>query len=333
MTNSTLQEYIPKIKSLQDKKRDLRKPFLLLIIIEMIENSELYENNIPFSEIQENKLSFFKDLIEVFNESNESPSWEPSISVPFSDLETSGFWYLNSPTTPTQMYAFDSPPVEQELPLTNDNVSAKLDDRLFILLAIPEYREILRQTIIDTYFPELREKINYLIEEQRKRKRKEIEKESKAYSELLIEGTDRPFSPRKEVESIQVEPPIRSAGFRRAIMKIYNYTCTVCELNIRALTGESLTDAAHIIPFSVSYNDDIRNGISLCKLHHWAFDRGLISLNEEYQVIVSSSMCERGPTRWRLIELRDKLIRCPKNKQHYPAQDALAWHRERVLRQ
>ena len=336
MTNSTLQEYIPKIKSLQDKKRDPRKPFLLLIIIEMIENGELYENNIPLSEIHENKLSFFENLIEVFNESNESPNWEPSISDPFSDLKTSGFWCINSLNTisATPRDLFGNPdPVQLKLPLSNDNASAKLDDRLFLLLVRPEYREILRQTIIDTYFPELSEKIDNLIEEQRTLKRQEIEEGSKAYSESLIKGTERTFSPRKEVESIQVERPIRSAGFRRAIMAIYNYTCAVCELNIRALTGESLTDAAHIIPFSVSYNDDIRNGISLCKLHHWAFDTGLISLNEEYCVIVSSSMCEQGPTRWRLIELRDKLIRCPKDKQHYPAQEALAWHRESVLKQ
>ena len=76
--------------------------------------------------------------------------------------------------------------------------------------------------------------------------------------------------------SFQVENPIRSAGFCRAIMQVYAYTCAVCELNIRALSGESVTDAAHIIPFSVSYNDDIQNGISLCKSHHWAFDIGLI---------------------------------------------------------
>ena len=90
----------------------------------------------------------------------------------------------------------------------------------------------------------------------------------------------------RDVESIQVETPIPNASFRRAIMQVYAYTCAVCELNIRASSGESVTDAVHIIPFSVSYNDDIRNGISLCKSHHWAFDTGLISVNKAYEVIV-----------------------------------------------
>ena len=98
------------------------------------------------------------------------------------------------------------------------------------------------------------------------------------------------------------------------------------------MDGESATDAAHIIPFRVSKNDDVRNGISFCKLHHWAFDKGLFSLGETYQIIVSDLMSDQRPTEWRLTELQDKPILLP-DKAHYPAQDAMAWHREKVLRE
>ena len=137
----------------------------------------------------------------------------------------------------------------------------------------------------------------------------------------------------RDVESIEVETPIRSAGFRRAIMRVYAYTCAVCELNIRALSGESVTDAAHIIPFSVSDNDDIRNRISLCKSHHWAFDTGLISVNAAYEVIVSPSMTEQEPTASMLTRLGNKRIWLPSGKEYRPAQDALTWHREKVMKQ
>ena len=159
-----------------------------------------------------------------------------------------------------------------------------------------------------------------------------MEADVEHYSEGLIEGAERPFSPCRPVESIQVEVPIRSAGFRRAIMKTYDWTCAVCELNIRALRGESVTDAAHIIPFSVSYNDDIRNGMSLCKLHHWAFDTGLISLDDDYQVIVSPLMSEQGPTDGMLTQLRDKRIWTPEDDRHHPDKGAVEWHRMKVLR-
>ena len=327
MTSSILQDYIERIKDLQDNRRTPHKPSLLLIIIEMIESGELYENYIHYEVIKKNKIHFFGDLIDAFNNANES-EWKPNIYNPFFHLKTNGFWHIDPPKLQSKSPA--TTPTDRQL--RNANASAKLDELLFILLVVPEYREILRETIINTYFSNLRYDVEKIIEEQRLIRSQEIEEESKEYSESLIEGTECPFSPHKEVESIQAETPIRSAGFRWAIMKIYNYTCAVCELNIRASTGESLTDAAHIIPFSVSYNDDIRNGISLCKSHHWAFDTGLISLNEEYHVIISSSIREQGPTRWMLTELRDKLIRRPEDEQHYPAQDALAWHREKVLK-
>ena len=115
-------------------------------------------------------------------------------------------------------------------------------------------------------------------------------------------------------------------------MGLYDYTCAVCRLRIVTMDGESATDAAHIIPFRISKNDDVRNGISLCKLHHWAFDTGLISLNEIYRVIISQLTKEQGPIEWMLAELQDKPIRLPESDRFYPAQDALSWHRKKVLR-
>ena len=204
---------------------------------------------------------------------------------------------------------------------------------------MPEYREILRQTLISTYFSNIRREIEQIIEEHRILSQEYVAEDIEEYSQHLIQVAQHPFSMYREVESMQTEIPIRSAGFRRAIMKIYKHACAVCELNIRALreesvtdTAESVTDAAHIIPFSVSHNDDIRNGISLCKSHHWAFDTGLISISETYQVIVSPFISEQGPTGGILEELRDKPIKKPEAEQHFPDQDALAWHRTEVLR-
>ena len=49
---------------------------------------------------------------------------------------------------------------------------------------------------------------------------------------------------------------------------------------------------------------------SLLQLHHWAFDMGLISLNETYQVVVSQLTEEQGPMEWMLTELRDNPYCC-----------------------
>ena len=310
MTISTLQDYIQRMRYLNRSPRANRghaphKPFLLLAVIALIEEGRINENRIHLSD---DLIAIFKKYIAL------TPGWNPTIYNPFYRLKNEGFWHLRGwraatpPTSVRQLQRVDA--------------YAVLDDALFYFLRIPEYREIIRQTLIDRYFPELRQNIEYLT----------IEREAEEYSEQLIQDAQHPFSMHKDIESIQVETPVRSAGFRRAIMQVYAYTCAVCELNIRASSGESVTDAAHIIPFSVSYNDDIRNGISLCKSHHWAFDTGLISVNEAYEVIVSPSMTEQGPTVSMLAQLRNRRIWLPRGEEHHPAQDALLWHRMRVLK-
>ena len=322
----TLQDYIPRLQDLQDRRRTPHKPFLLLIIMEMLESGELSENRVPFRDI-EKKKPFFAYLIAVFNRGN-TRNWQPSIHNPFFHLKTNGFWHLDPPelqsrpaaTTPTEAY------------LRNRDAVTKLDERLFVLLVMPEYREILRQTLISTYFSNIRHEIEQVIEEHRVLSLECIAEDIEGYSQQLIQAVEHPFSMQRDVVSVQTETPVRSAGFRRAIMEIYDYTCAVCELTIRASTGESVTDAAHIIPFSVSYNDDIRNGMSLCKSHHWAFDTGLISLNDDYQVIVSPSMSEQGPTEGMLTQFHDKQIWTPEDDRYHPDRGALEWHRMKVLR-
>ena len=65
----TLQDYIQRLQGLQDRRQTPHKPFLLLIIMEMLGSGELSENRIPFREIEERK-PFFADLIAAFNRGN-----------------------------------------------------------------------------------------------------------------------------------------------------------------------------------------------------------------------------------------------------------------------
>lgn len=313
MTISTLQDYIQRIRDLNRSPRGHNryaphKPFLLLAVIELIKRSEIVENTIPMSD---SLITLFGRYISL------TPGWHPTTYNPFFRLQNNGFWHLY----PIELR--DSAPPSSDAQLQRAGAYAKLDTDLWTLLRAPEYQEMFRQIVIDRYFPELREKIEDLT----------IEAEAAAYSAALIEGIEYPFSPYRDIASIEVETPVRRAGFRRAIMKIYKYKCAVCELDIRTASGASITDAAHIIPFSVSHNDDVRNGLSLCKSHHWAFDARLFSLNETYHVIIPPVSHEHEPTERMLNELRDKRIWTPPVERHCPDQEALAWHREAAMRQ
>ncbi|MCY4623467.1 MAG: HNH endonuclease [Chloroflexi bacterium] len=75
-----------------------------------------------------------------------------------------------------------------------------------------------------------------------------------------------------------------SAKFRALVRKAYNSTCAVCGRHLPATKRNRLpgVDAAHILPWSEYELDVVFNGICLCKLHHWAFDEGLIRITANH---------------------------------------------------
>lgn len=76
----------------------------------------------------------------------------------------------------------------------------------------------------------------------------------------------------------------RATDFRRRVLAAYEHRCAICGVQLK------LIDAAHIIPVAApSSNDQTNNGVALCKLHHFAFDRNLISFNEQYRIEISSA--------------------------------------------
>ena len=317
MSMSTLQKYVQKMERLRVDKahgKAPHQPLLLLAVIELIEQGQIYENRISLSpDLAETFLKYWTKVV---------TDRKSDIALPFFHLKSSGFWHLH-PNAGYEKALSIASRIRSTSRLREVVAYASLDNDLFVLLADPQDREVLRQRLINRHFSNFKQEIESLLAEN---------DQISEYREELLRNVKHTFSSQKPIESLQTEDGIRTAGFRRAIMRMYDYTCAVCGLHIVTMDGESVTEAAHIIPFSISKNDDVRNGISLCKLHHWAFDRGLISLSETYKVIVSALMSERGPTEWTLNAFSNKFILLPEQDQHYPAQDALSWHREKVLR-
>lgn len=72
--------------------------------------------------------------------------------------------------------------------------------------------------------------------------------------------------------------------FRSIILANYRERCCVCGMSIPPLLV-----ASHIIPWHE--REDLRlnphNGLCLCVLHDKAFDTGFLTVNEQYQVVVS----------------------------------------------
>ena len=95
-------------------------------------------------------------------------------------------------------------------------------------------------------------------------------------------------------------------------------------------SGISVIDAAHILPHSRFKNDDIRNGLALCKTHHWLFDKGLMAVDEHYRVEVSKSIELEAPKK-AVSQFKGRDIILPEETERYPSPVALEWHREEVF--
>ena len=74
-----------------------------------------------------------------------------------------------------------------------------------------------------------------------------------------------------------------SAVFRQQVRAAYDATCVVCGAHFPATSLNSVpgVDAAHILPWAQYDLDVVSNGLCLCKLHHWAFDEGLLLIRED----------------------------------------------------
>src|SRR5438067_2316226 len=77
---------------------------------------------------------------------------------------------------------------------------------------------------------------------------------------------------------------------RRILTDLYEGRCCVCGTGLRVPSGPYEIEAAHIVPHALRGCDDARNGLALCRRHHWAFDRGLFGVDASRLIHVPASI-------------------------------------------
>ena len=121
---------------------------------------------------------------------------------------------------------------------------------------------------------------------------------------------------------------VRDQGFRRAIVKLYDHRCALCGIRMRTPEGHTVVEAAHIIPWSESHDDLPSNGLCLCRLCHWSFDEGLMSVGRKYEVLVSDRVRIDSNMPGHVLTLMDRPIFKPEAERFWPGQDNLSRHRK-----
>ncbi|NLX77906.1 MAG: HNH endonuclease [Clostridiaceae bacterium] len=119
-----------------------------------------------------------------------------------------------------------------------------------------------------------------------------------------------------------VRQRLHQKSFRERVLLAYSQQCAFCR--IRHI---QLLDAAHIIPDGEELGDPVvNNGISLCKIHHAAFDANIIGVTPDYIIEVREDILEEkdGPMlKHGIQELQHKKIILPHDKAKWPDRERL----------
>ena len=136
-----------------------------------------------------------------------------------------------------------------------------------------------------------------------------------------------PEEQERRIVQMLVNRPFRDAAFRTTVVNAYEQTCAVTGLRIVNGGGRVEVQAAHIWSVKDGGPDIVQNGLALSATCHWLFDRHLISLTDDYGLLVSHN---RVPGELRhLFANQLERIHLPSEEHQWPRRDFIARHREK----
>ena len=117
-----------------------------------------------------------------------------------------------------------------------------------------------------------------------------------------FEEEERNFE-RPMIEMI-VTRPFRDAAFATSVKSAYDNTCAMTGIQIINGGGRAEVQAAHIRPVSDGGSDSVRNGLALSSTVHWMFDRGLVSVGDDFSILIAAGRLPPAVTRMFREDLR-----------------------------
>lgn len=117
--------------------------------------------------------------------------------------------------------------------------------------------------------------------------------------------------------------------FRRTVLAVYGSDCAICRISL-----PEVIIASHIIPWSVDERRraDPTNGLALCAFHDKVFDRGLISFDKSFRVMLSERVRTPSDSEMHkvgLLEIEGRELHMPDRFQ--PDDNAVRYHRENIF--
>lgn len=270
------------------------KPLLLLCLLDMAEAGELTGRNFTRTAGLVLRFKSYGALV--------SERWPTRLDLrmPFFYLRTQGFWQAFT----LEMEAAQSP---------ESCFVCELHQEFYDLLGDADFRMKARLLLVSRYF-EPRERVALL--------------ESLGLCADGVDKAEQRSARLNEEADDAARKKGRSARFAVQVVSRYKFTCALTGLCCLTTDGAAIVDAAHIEPFAENQNDDIENGLALCKNAHWMFDEGLWSVRGDGRVMLAKQrFTENGPEGLRLQPYAGRLLQFAAGVTLRPKTDYFARHR------
>lgn len=270
------------------------KPLLLLAVLEGLDAGEAAPDCVPWSRALTARFGRMFGVVR-------SADDDCTPQLPFFHLRSDGFW------EPRREEAAGVGPLAAPPRIADADagvVRAGFTGEWRALVGDATTRAAMRDAIIARYFARHR-------------------------ASLVADGTPKGLLAEPGDEERQT----RAASFRGLVLGNYNHKCCACGLRIRIPDPDvTFVDAAHLIPFAESRDDHPRNGVALCKHHHWAMDRQLLAPGPDSRWHVSRRVePRRSRGEEELFRLDGQPLIPPEEIAYAPAPEALRWRLERLV--
>ncbi|ENG2552272.1 TPA: HNH endonuclease [Citrobacter farmeri] len=222
------------------------------------------------------------------------PQYRPD--MPFWRLQGDGFWQLKNAERCSTFGSSQQPPTGE---LVKHHVAGGFDEQHYVLLIKNKNlinalaRQILEAHFTESIQEELADELGFELQLLRKQ---------------------------------------RDPLFRQQVLRAYNYECAICGFNMRHDNTSVALEAAHIKWKQHGGPCEIPNGLALCAIHHKAFDKGSIGLDENMRVQISEAVNGSGIVGRLFWDFQGKNISLPQIKAYYPQDEFVEWHRREVFR-
>jgi putative restriction endonuclease len=128
--------------------------------------------------------------------------------------------------------------------------------------------------------------------------------------------------PRKAYVTREVKKRLHQERFRFLVVDAYGKQCAMCQLR-----HMPLLEAAHILPDNDPRSlPEVPNGLSLCRIHHGAYDVGILGVDPDLKIHLRQDVLEEhdGPMlRYGLQEMHGTQIEIPRRPSYRPNRDYL----------